>query len=118
MKKLLHKQNLDWKGTIHDLELYEADDINDLGFTNQCQAIPFIDDEHIVLFKHIDGYYGLPGGTAEKGEKFEDTLKREVMEESGCKVLDCGLICYVKGTEIPNGKIKNQLRYLAPAEPA
>ena len=117
MKKLLHKQDLDWKGTKHDLELYESDDISDLGFTNQCQAVPFVDDDHIVIFKHIDGYYGLPSGTVEDGEKFEDTLKREVMEESGCEVLDLGLIGYFKDTEIPDGKIKYQLRYWAHVKP-
>lgn len=117
MKKLLHKQVLDWKGTKHDLELYEADDISDLGFTNQCQAVPFVDDGHIVIFKHIDGYYSLPGGTVEEGEKFEETLKREVMEESGCEILDYGLIGYVKGTEIASGKIKYQLRYWAHVKP-
>ena len=113
MKKLLHKQNLDWKGTVHDLELYEADDISNLGFTNQAQAVPFVDDDHIVIFKHIDGYYSLPGGTIEEGEKFEETLRREVKEECACAVLDYGLIGYVKGTEVKSGKIKYQLRYWA-----
>ena len=117
MRKLLHKQIHDWKGTKHELELYETDDINNLGFTNQCQAVPFVDDEHIVIFKHIDGYYGLPGGTVVKGERFEDTLKREVMEESGCEVLDCSPIGYFEDTEIPSGKIKYQLRYWAQVKP-
>lgn len=117
MKKLLHKNALDWKGTKHYLELYEDDNISNIGFTNQCQAIPFVDDEHIVVFKHIDGYYGLPGGTVEEGEKFEETLKREVMEESGCEVLDCGLIGYFKDTEIPSGRVKYQLRYWAHVKP-
>ncbi len=37
-------------------------------------------------------------------------------EESGCKVLDCGLIGYFKDTEIPSGRIKYQLRYWAHVE--
>jgi len=116
MKKLLHKENIDWKGIPHNLELYDTDDASDLRFTDQAQAIPFVDDEHIVIFKHIDGYYGLPGGTIEEGEKFEDALKREVYEESACKVLDYGLIGYFKDTEIPSGKVKYQLRYWAHVE--
>mgnify|MGYP001573056456 CR=1 FL=1 len=113
MKKLIHKEMIDWKGTRHDLELYEADDVSDLGFTNQAQAVPFIDKDHIVIYKHIDGYYGLPGGTIEKGELFEEALKREVKEECACEVLSCGLIGYVKDTQLPECKVKYQLRYWA-----
>jgi len=53
MKKLLYKGNLDWKGMGHELELYESDDISDLGFINQCQAVPFVDEDNIVIFKHL-----------------------------------------------------------------
>lgn len=113
MKKLIHKQNLDWKGIMHDLELYEADNADDLGFTNQAQAVPFVDDDHIVIFKHIDGYYSLPGGTIEEGEKFEEALKREIREECACEVLGCGLIGYVKDTQLSDNKVKYQLRYWA-----
>ena len=117
MKKLLHKERLDWKGISHDLELYETDDISDLGFTNQCQAVPFVDEDNIVIFKHIDGYYALPGGTVEEGENFEQTLKREIMEESACEVLESKLIGYVKDTELTSGKVKYQLRYWAKVKP-
>lgn len=117
MKKLLYKGKLDWKGTNHELELYESDDISDLEFINQCQAVPFVDESNIVLFKHIDGYYSLPGGTVEEGESFEETLKREVMEESACEILESQLIGYVKDTELPSGKIKYQLRYWAEVKP-
>ncbi len=113
MKKLLHQENLNWKGESHDLELYESDDISDLAFIIQAQAVPFIDENHIVIYKHIDGYYGLPGGTIEPGEKFEEALKREIYEESACNVLDYGLIGYIKDTQLPEDKIKHQLRYWA-----
>jgi len=117
MKKLLCKGKFDWKGTGHELELYESDDISDLKFINQCQAVPFVDENNIVLFKHIDGYYSLPGGTVEKGESFEETLKREVMEESACEILESQLIGYVKDTELSSGKVKYQLRYWAKVKP-
>lgn len=113
MKKLLHKENLDWKGVKHNLELYESDSIEDLGIVTQTQAIPFVDDNRIVVYKHIDEYYGLPGGTVEEGESFEDALKREVKEESACEVLDYGLIGYIKDIQLPEEKIKYQLRYWA-----
>ena len=117
MKKLLYKGKLNWKGINHELELYESDDISDLEFINQCQAVPFVDEDNIVLFKHIDGYYSLPGGTVEKGESFEKTLKREVMEESSCEILDYKLIGYVKDTDLSSRKVKYQLRYWAKVKP-
>lgn len=114
MKKLLYKDNLDWKGILHDMELYESDEIGDLVSVTQVQAIPFADDKNIVIFKHIDGYYGLPGGTIEKGESFEEALRREVKEECACEILDYGLIGYIKDTQIsPPGNMKYQLRYWA-----
>jgi len=117
MKKLLYKATLDWKGTENGVELYESDDISDLGFVSQCQAISFVDEDNIVLFKHIDGYYSLAGGKVEKGESFEKALKREIMEESACEVLESKIIGYVKVTEVPSGKVVYQLRYVAKVRP-
>jgi ADP-ribose pyrophosphatase YjhB (NUDIX family) len=114
MKKLLYKEVMDWKGKSHKLELFEVDgreDMKDLGTITQCQAVAFIDPEKIVLYKHKDGYYGLPGGTIEEGESYERALRRELLEESACEVLDYGLLGYVKDTEINGEKIKYQLRF-------
>lgn len=114
MSKLIHKEKLDWKGILHDLELYESDSVEGLNPVKQVQAISFIDDDHIVVYKHIDGYYGLSGGSVEENESFEETLKREIKEESACEVLDYGLIGYVKDVQgKPPGKEKYQLRYWA-----
>jgi len=33
------------------------------------------------------GLYDLPGGSQEKGESYIETLRREIMEETGCKVV-------------------------------
>ncbi len=110
--KLLHTEEGDWKGVKHKVELYESEVLPD-GYISQCQAVPFVDDKHIVLYKHAEGYYGLPGGTVEEGEDYDTTLTREVREESACEVVDSQLIGYVKDTEVLSCKVKYQLRYWA-----
>ena len=110
MGKFIHKERLDWKGTTHTLELYASDSCQGL----EPVAIPFVDNKHIVIYRHIDGYYGLPGGSIEEGENFSDTLKREIKEEAACEVLDYGLIGYIKDIQTsPPGKTRYQLRYWA-----
>ncbi len=50
-----------------------------------------IKDGKILLIKKArgpyTGLYDLPGGSQEKGESYLETLKREVMEETGCEVV-------------------------------
>ena len=50
-----------------------------------------IKDGKILLIKKArgpyTGLYDLPGGSQEKGESYADTLKREIMEETGCEVI-------------------------------
>ncbi|MEM1659247.1 MAG: NUDIX hydrolase [Candidatus Jordarchaeales archaeon] len=48
------------------------------------------DGESIILVKRSNppfkDYYALPGGFVEVGEKLEEALKREVMEETGLEI--------------------------------
>ena len=45
----------------------------------------FINDYKILLVTSKKGDYKLPGGGVEKNELYEDSLKREVLEETGYK---------------------------------
>lgn len=57
-------------------------------------AIIFNPEGKILLCKSHkwDNKYVIPGGHIELGEKMEEALKREVMEETGLKIYDLKLI--------------------------
>jgi ADP-ribose pyrophosphatase YjhB (NUDIX family) len=52
-----------------------------------ARAVVFNDKNEIAFqFASKHKYYKLPGGGVEKGETIEEALKREVLEESGCRI--------------------------------
>jgi 8-oxo-dGTP pyrophosphatase MutT (NUDIX family) len=52
-----------------------------------ARAIVFDDDKNIALLHATKNfYYKLPGGGIEEGESSEEALRRECIEEIGCKV--------------------------------
>lgn len=57
-------------------------------------AIIFNPDNKILLCKSHkwDNKYVIPGGHIELGEKMEESLKREILEETGLKIYDIKLI--------------------------
>ncbi len=117
MTKLLHKEKINWEGEEHTLKLFSASSYDGLQPLTQVQTVPFLDDRHIVVYKHIDGYYGLPGGSLEEGESPESALAREVREECACKILEYGLIGYVLDQQNGQPTTKQyQLRYWAKVE--
>lgn len=113
MSTPLYSVPLDWKGVVHTMELFEAEDADGLSPVTQVQVVPFLNKNEVVVFKHIDGYFGLPGGTIEEGESFDSALRREVREEIASEILEYKLIGYEKDTEVASGYVKYLLRYVA-----
>ncbi len=62
-------------------------------------AIIFNPDNKILLCKSHkwSNKYVIPGGRIELGEKMEDALKREILEETGLEIYDIKLISLKEG---------------------
>ena len=54
------------------------------------KGLVFDEGGKLLLLQEANGMWELPGGRMEHGKTFEQTLKREIMEEMGvgCEVLD------------------------------
>jgi len=118
MNKLITiKQDLQWKGKTYELIYKDADSFDNLPYEKctQCYGICFYKDK-IVVGRRNQGHWGPIGGGIEKGELFEKTLKREVIEESNMKVLNFLPIGYQE-VEKDGGSLIYQLRYVCEVEP-
>lgn len=60
--------------------------------------------------------YGLPGGTREAGETIEQSLGREILEETNCQVTRFRPLCYHKVVGA-NGDTHYRLNYLCDIQP-
>jgi ADP-ribose pyrophosphatase YjhB (NUDIX family) len=108
-------------GVRYVFEWYEVDTYEDLpkGSITQCYAVAFYNGKMIVV-NNVEkpGTYTLIGGSVEEGEDPNDTLIREIQEESNMRVLEYTLLGYQKvidtrGIQEPH----YQLRYAALVEP-
>ena len=72
------------KGVDYIFEYLDVDSFENLEKTKctQVYAVCFCEGKMIIVFNGHNITWGLIGGTIEKGESFEETLKREIQEES------------------------------------
>lgn len=76
-----------------------------------------ITDTMVIGFGGKKKTWGLIGGSIEPGETFEQTLRREIKEESNMEILAFLPIGYQKVTDIKSGKMMYQLRYACRVKP-
>jgi putative hydrolase of HD superfamily len=97
-----------------DIHHFDANDFNDIPdeLSIKAHAVCFHDGK-LLLVNHMEwDIWSIPGGTREAGESIEETLHREIMEETNCKVTDYYPISYQKVIS-PDGKLQHyRLQYV------
>ena len=108
-------------GVKYIFEYHDADSFVDLPQENitQCYGIAFYNNEFLVVNNvKKPGSYTPVGGSVEPGEHCDNTLIREIQEESNMKVLYFKPIGYQKVTDTRGIQVPfYQLRYFCIVEP-
>ena len=83
-EKPFHESETRWENGTLPLRVryYYSDEQPPKRFVTSVRCLVFQDDSVLVL-SNRDGNHILPGGRREEGETFEQTLHREVAEETG-----------------------------------
>ena len=106
-------------GVEYLFEYSETDDFAALDQTKcrQAYGVCFYNNQMVIGWGGQKQNWGLIGGTVEEGETFEQTLKREIQEESNMEVLRARPIGYQKVTDTRDGSQFYQLRYVCAVQP-
>lgn len=107
-----------WNSQYGDFELkyHDALDFSKLPVERIRNVVGVCFCGDMLLIAHnTKGYWGFVGGVVEKNEQYEDTLKREVQEESNMKVVNFKPIGY-QIAAMTDGDIY-QLRYVCSVVP-
>lgn len=93
---------LDEKNYTDDMPVFEKTGVRAIICKNGLYAMQ----------QSADGEYKIPGGGMEEGESYEETLIREVMEETGLKVLPDTIKEIGEITEIREDLFKKGTKYI------
>jgi 8-oxo-dGTP pyrophosphatase MutT (NUDIX family) len=106
-------------GVEYIFEYSDTDSFIDLDINKctQTYAVCFCEGKMVIGFGGKKNSWGLIGGTIEKGERLEQTLRREIKEESNMEILSYKPIGYQKVTDTRDNSFFYQLRYVALVTP-
>ncbi len=113
--------DLQWTGEKYRLEYTDLDSFSGLPYEKcvQVYGVCFVGDKIVVghgKTSESDWGWNLIGGHIEKNETFEQTLSREIKEESNMDMMSC-LPIGVQKVTTPSGEVSYQLRYVAVVRP-
>lgn len=115
---MIIRTRIEWQGKGYDIEYNDADSFDDLPLhqIRQVYGLCFCAGKLVIGRRAKDGTWGYLGGHPKKGESLEQTLRREIREESNMDLLRFQPIGYqiVCGFE---GEKEFQLRYCCIVEP-
>lgn len=81
---LIAENRVMWGGEIPlSISFYLGDKNPPTDYVSSVRAIVFHDDSVIVMKEKNGHLYITPGGRVEPGEQLEETLRREILEETG-----------------------------------
>lgn len=106
-------------GVDYIFEYSDADSFDNLPKEKctQVYGVCFSDDQIVIGYGGKKQAWGLIGGTIEEGETFEETFKREIVEESNMEVRSSLPIGYQKVTDTRDNNFVYQLRYVCKVKP-
>ncbi len=107
------KSTFNYLGNKYQVEYQDLDNFNtlDKDKCSQVYGLCFFGDKVVIVHNGQKNHYSLPGGTIETGELFEQTLTREIMEETNMEIIVAKPLGYQKVTA-PDGTFVFQLRYV------
>lgn len=100
-------------------EYQDTDSFDNLEYEKcrQTYGVCFHHNQFVIGYGGQKNGWGLIGGTIEKGETFEQTLRREIQEESNMKIISFKPIGYQKVVNLKDQSFIYQLRYACIVEP-
>ena len=115
----LSSKYIGYSGVEYIFEYFDADSFDHLDYNlcKQTYAVCFYGEKMVIVYQGDKKTWGLVGGSIEKGETFEQTLRREIMEESNMEVLNFLPIGYQKVTDTRDNSYIYQLRCVCTASP-
>lgn len=108
-----------YKGVKYIFEYHDVDSFLDLPLEKcqQCYAVCFYYNKMVIVYNEKKNTWGLVGGTIEKGETLEETLRREVKEESNMEIISFLPLGFQKAIDTRDNDFVYQLRYVCTVRP-
>ena len=120
MNTMIEARYTDYSNIEYLIQYQECDTFSLLPVekVSQCYAVCFTGNSNDILIVHnkSKNTWGLVGGTIENNETYEETLKRELLEEGNLLVLNYKPIGYQKVITMHNGSYTYQLRFMCNVE--